>query len=218
MSDDALRYDLMVENALRGVVRQALALTAERGLPGNHHFYITFRTDHPGVTLADHLRQRYPREMTIVLQLQFWGLKVEDEAFEVTLSFSDKPERLHIPFAAITAFADPSVRFGLQFEAAREAVEEEEELPQSAGGSAGGGAAGGAGGGAGEAPGEEAVRPKGTALAPVEPETAEETPRKEEAPALPAAGEGKAAAGKKPRKAATGEPGEVVSLDAFRKK
>jgi len=110
-----LRYDLMVEEALRGVVRQALSGAAADGLIGEQHFYVTFRTDLPGVILSDHLRNRYPQEMTIVLQHRFWGLQVAEDHFEVTLSFQDVPERLVIPFAAVSAFADPSVRFGLQF-------------------------------------------------------------------------------------------------------
>lgn len=106
----------MVENALRGVLREALTLTAKHGLPGAHHFYITFRTRHPGVVIPDQVRARYPEEMTIVLQHQFWGLDVTDSYFEVTLSFNRMNERLHIPFAAVTAFADPSAKFGLQFQ------------------------------------------------------------------------------------------------------
>lgn len=117
MGEEGFRYDAMVESALRGVVRRALSYAAERGLPGDHHFYISFRTTHPGVDIPAALRARYPGEMTIVLQHQFWGLDVGEEAFGVTLSFSDVPERLTIPFAAISAFADPSVRFGLQFDA-----------------------------------------------------------------------------------------------------
>jgi hypothetical protein len=116
MGKDALRYDEMVEEALRGVVRKALAEAAEHGLPGAHHFYITFETDHPGVTVADHLKARFPDEMTIVLQHQFWGLEVEEARFSVTLSFNDRHERLTIPFEAVTAFADPAVKFGLRFE------------------------------------------------------------------------------------------------------
>jgi hypothetical protein len=108
----------MVEDALRGVVGKALSQVAKRGLPGDHHFYITFRSDDPGVQIPDHLRQRYPSEMTIVLQHQFWGLEVGEEAFSVTLTFSDVPERLTVPYAALVAFADPSVRFGLQFDVA----------------------------------------------------------------------------------------------------
>lgn len=116
MAEDGLKYDRMVEDALRGVVARALTEVSEHGLPGEHHFYITFRTDHPGVELAGHLRQRYPHEMTIVLQFQFQELVVTDEAFSVSLSFGGIQERLHVPFAAVVAFADPSVRFGLQFE------------------------------------------------------------------------------------------------------
>jgi len=116
MSQGSLRYDKMVENALRGVLREALTLTVKQGLPGAHHFYITFRTRHPGVVIPDHVRARYPEEMTIVLQHQFWGLDVTDSYFEVTLSFNRVNERLHVPFAAVTAFADPSAKFGLQFQ------------------------------------------------------------------------------------------------------
>jgi hypothetical protein len=106
----------MVEEALRGVVRKALTEAAEQGLPGAHHFYITFETDHPHVAIADHLKSRYPEEMTIVLQHQFWGLEVEESRFSVTLSFNDRHERLTVPFEAVTAFADPAVKFGLRFE------------------------------------------------------------------------------------------------------
>jgi hypothetical protein len=113
-----MRYDRMVEEALRGVVRQALARAAKTGLVGGHHFYITFRTRHPGADLPDYLLARYPDEMTIVLEHQFWGLEVDDEKFAVTLSFSNRAERLTVPLAAITAFADPSVKFGLQFQEA----------------------------------------------------------------------------------------------------
>jgi hypothetical protein len=117
MGKDALRYDHMVEEALRGVVRKALCEVAEHGLPGAHHFYITFETDHPGVELSDVLKSRYPEEMTIILQHQFWGLEVEKNSFSVTLSFNDRHERISIPFEAITSFADPAVKFGLRFEA-----------------------------------------------------------------------------------------------------
>jgi len=106
----------MVEDALRGVLREALTVCLN-GMPGDHHFYITFRTRHPDVDIADYIRARYPDEMTIVLQHQFWGLEVTPEWFEVTLSFNRINERLHIPFSAVTAFADPSVKFGLQFQA-----------------------------------------------------------------------------------------------------
>ena len=120
MTENWLRYDQMVEQALRGVVSRALQEAQLRGLPGEHHFFVTFRTARPGVGLADWLRQQYPQEMTIVLQHQFWDLSVEDERFSVTLSFGGRHERLTIPFAAISAFTDPSVKFGLQFEAGEE--------------------------------------------------------------------------------------------------
>lgn len=116
MVDEPLRYDRMVERALRGVVREALTQVAERGLPGDHHFYLTFSTEYPGVDLPPYLRHQYPQEMTIVLQYQYYGLEVSGERFSVTLSFSNKHERLVIPFAAITTFADPSVNFILQFQ------------------------------------------------------------------------------------------------------
>lgn len=114
--DDILRYDKMVEYALRGVVRQAIEEVMEEGLPGEHHFYITFMTDYPGVDIPDYLRDRYPGEMTIVLQYQFYDLSIDKEKMGVTLSFNNVPERLTIPLAAITIFADPSVNFALQFQ------------------------------------------------------------------------------------------------------
>ncbi len=117
MADHELKYNQMVEDALRSVVGRALSHAAERGLSGDHHFYITFLTDHPGVAIPDHLRSQYPSEMTIVLQHQFWGLEVGPETFGVTLSFANQPERLTVPYAAVSAFADPSVRFFLQFNA-----------------------------------------------------------------------------------------------------
>jgi hypothetical protein len=115
MAGKLLDYNLLVETALRGAVREALKRVAEFGLPGNHHFYITFRTDQPGVELPEYLHERYPEEMTIVLQHQYWGLEAHEDWFQATLSFNKIPERLVIPYAAITAFADPSVQFGLQF-------------------------------------------------------------------------------------------------------
>ena len=116
MDGSSLRYDRMVEEALRGVVRQTLIEVAQTGLPADHHFYVTFETAHKGVEIPEYLRQRYPSEMTIVLQHQFYGLKVTDSQFSVTLSFNNTPERLVIPFNAIRIFADPSVSFALQFE------------------------------------------------------------------------------------------------------
>ncbi|GJL86217.1 MAG: hypothetical protein DHS20C02_19920 [Micavibrio sp.] len=122
--DDILRYDKMVEGALRGVVRQAVEEVMEHGLPGDHHFYITFLTDYPGVKIPDYLRDRYPGEMTIVLQYQFSDLGVDDENLNVTLSFNNVPERLVVPLSAISIFADPSVNFALQFQPLGEELDE----------------------------------------------------------------------------------------------
>lgn len=114
MADDLLGYGELVEEAMMGVVRKTLDKVAKDGLPGKHHFYLTYRTDHPGVELPDHLRQRYPREITVVLQHQFWNLKVSEEAVDVDLSFNQKLEHLCIPFEALLAFADPAVNFAVQ--------------------------------------------------------------------------------------------------------
>jgi len=126
IDDNALRYDKMVEFALRGVVRQAVSEVQKRGLPGDHHFYITFMTDFPGVAIPDYLRERYPGEMTIVLQYQFEDLSVDEDKIGITLSFNNVPERLVIPIAAITIFADPSVNFALQFQPLGEMMEHDE--------------------------------------------------------------------------------------------
>lgn len=123
--NDKLHYDRMMENALRGVVREALETAAATGLPGEHHFYITFRTEFPEVDIPARLKQRHPDEMTIVLQHQFWDLKVDADRFGVTLSFDRVHERLTVPYAAITAFVDPSVQFGLQFPASTPAPKAE---------------------------------------------------------------------------------------------
>lgn len=183
-----LRYDRMVESALRGVVRAALTQAAEHGLPGDHHFYVTFRTSHPGVMLADHLRARYAGEMTIVLQYQYFGLEVGEDGFSVTLSFNSQHERLVIPYAAITTFADPSVNFALQFQPLAHAEDEDEPVAKR--------------------PTLKAVKPgeemETQALAQRKPAAKPATAK--------AAEEGEAtAAAEEPR-------GQVVALDAFRKK
>jgi hypothetical protein len=113
---DLIRYDLLAQEALRGVVRKVLTDVAKDGLPGEHHFFIAFDTRAQGLRISDRLRTQFPEEMTIVLQHQFWDLKVGDHAFEVGVSFNGAPERLLIPFAAVKGFFDPSVQFGLQFE------------------------------------------------------------------------------------------------------
>lgn len=119
MEADSLRYEQWIIEALRGVVVRALDHLVSHGLPGDHHYYITFRTGVDGVDLPDHLRAQYPDEMTIVLQHQFWDLEVDNDAFSVTLSFKGRSARLRVPIPAVTAFADPSVNFGLQLKADR---------------------------------------------------------------------------------------------------
>ena len=126
MSEQIFKYDMMVEEALRGVVRKSFHQAAAHGLPGNHHFYITFKTHHPQVEVPAYLTEKYPDEMTIVLQYQFWELKVRENNFEVMLSFNDKRERLFIPFVAISGFADPSVKFGLQFQTSEDGTHDTE--------------------------------------------------------------------------------------------
>jgi len=132
MPQDLIRYDLMVQEALKGVVRKLLIDAASSGLPGDHHFYISFRTPDPGVRISNRLREKYPEEMTIVLQHQFWDLGVTEHAFEVGLSFSGIPERLLVPFDSLTGFFDPSVQFGLKFEltGAEPADNDEETAPE----------------------------------------------------------------------------------------
>jgi len=126
--DEFLRYDKMVEKALRGVVRSSVEEVMEHGLLGDHHFYITFITDYPGVKIPEYLKDRYPGEMTIVLQYQFSDLAIKNECLEVSLSFNNIPEKLIIPLAAISIFADPSVNFALQFQPLEEDSPEEEAL------------------------------------------------------------------------------------------
>jgi hypothetical protein len=111
---DHIRYDVLLAEATRGVVRKVLAEVAKTGLPGDHHFFISFITKAPGVRISQRLLDQYPNDMTIVLQNQFWDLKVTEAGFEVGLSFDDKPETLVIPFTSIKGFFDPSVQFGLQ--------------------------------------------------------------------------------------------------------
>ena len=116
MALDLIRYDILAQAALRGVVRTVLADAAKKGLPGEHHFKITFNTAAPGVRLSERMRARFPQEMTIVLQHQFWDLAVTEHAFEVGLSFGGIAEKVGVPFEAVTAFHDPAVQFGFQFE------------------------------------------------------------------------------------------------------
>ena len=116
MADDPLDYARLVREALLEVPRRALLLAAREGLPEEHHFYVSFRTTDPGVSVSPSLKARHPEEMTVVLQHQYWDLAVGDDAFSVTLRFGGAPERLHVPFTALTAFADPEAEFGLRFD------------------------------------------------------------------------------------------------------
>lgn len=191
MADDQIRYDILTQEALRGVVRKVMAEVARTGLPGEHHFFITFATHAPGVRVSSRLLAQYPEEMTIVLQHQYWDLTVNEHAFEVGLSFKGIPERLLIPFTAVKAFTDPSVEFGIRFEIAQKSGQSAERprLVEDAGE---------------DAPEQDAMPDAAEAVAagagaeeiPVPP--AEDGHDK---PALPAANEA-----------------QVVSLDAFRKK
>ncbi|MDQ2082544.1 ClpXP protease specificity-enhancing factor SspB [Xanthobacteraceae bacterium Astr-EGSB] len=115
MAVDHIRYDILTQEALRGVVRTVLADAAAHGLPGEHHFFVSFDTNAEGVRMSPRLKAMYPAEMTVVLQHQFWDLVVGEENFEVGLSFNGIPERVSVPFAAVKGFFDPSVQFALQF-------------------------------------------------------------------------------------------------------
>ena len=117
MGQNRLDYEQMCADALRGVVRRALVQVADKGLPPGNHFLITFKTDHPGVTMPDYLRERYPDTISVMLQYEFWNLEVEEDSFSVSLSFSEVREHLTIPFRAVTAFVDPFAKFQLKFEA-----------------------------------------------------------------------------------------------------
>src|SRR5215469_3609494 len=121
MAKDFIGYQTLTDQALRGVVRDALRRIEKSGLIGAHHFYLTFKTHAEGVDIPDFLKEQYPDEMTIIIQHQYWALKVKDEYFEVTLTFKKLPAPLHIPFSALTAFFDPGVQFGLQFRSEGEA-------------------------------------------------------------------------------------------------
>jgi uncharacterized protein len=130
MATDHIRYDLLAQDALRGVVRSVLADTAKNGLPGEHHFYISFDTNADGVRMSARLREQYPQEMTIILQHQFWDLEVAEDHFDVGLSFNGVPERLTVPFEAVKSFFDPAVQFGLQFETIDEQRDASSEKPR----------------------------------------------------------------------------------------
>ena len=209
MAVDHIRYDLLAQEALRGVVRTVLTDAAKNGLPGDHHFYISFNTRADGVRLSPRILAQYPEEMTLVLQHQFWDLVVTEEGFEVGVSFSGIPERLAVTFAAIKGFFDPSVQFGLQFEEVGEASDAASEGSKA--GSRPGDAASGA---ETSSKGRPAARPpaehKGAAApvvkvpTPANPESVNPEPAKA------------TTSDDKPEKPAGGA--EVVRFDRFRKK
>ena len=210
MPTDVIRYDLQVQDALRGVVRKVLADAARDGLPGEHHFYITFHTHAPGVKLSSRLREQYPDEMTIILQYQFWDLRVDDQGFEVGLHFKNIPEKLHIPFEAITAFYDPSVQFGLKFEALSDLEDELESEDEEDDGEA---IVDSIANRPRPVPEAEKPRPRGAGSEPdMFPGKAAPTE-----PAKAKAGKAKADDDKAAEPAAS-EGSKVVSIDAFRKK
>jgi uncharacterized protein len=211
MPQDLIRYDLLVQDALKGVVRKVLADAAAHGLPGEHHFYISFRTGDAGVRISNRLREKYPEEMTIVLQHQFWDLGLTEHTFEVGLSFSGVPERLLVPFDSLTGFFDPSVQFGLKFElsGAEDADNDEGEEDDAEASPAGGSLASSSKGPA------ALPSPKGDAKG-----GAAKTGVAKGGQGKPAAdaglSAGKAVSDEDADKSASGA--EVVSLDAFRKK
>jgi uncharacterized protein len=213
-----INYEGLVQDAMRGVVRTVLARVAKTGLPGEHHFYIAFRTDAPGVSLSPRLKEKYPEEMTVVLQHRFWDLIVREASFEVKLTFDGIPERLSVPFDAIKVFFDPSVPYGLQFEDLdASGAAEQQPVPK------------------GEAASPEAAPRSGTTDRTAEPSQAraEKKPRASRRPP-PAEKTGERVAGSnagktsgkplpapalaKPAEAAESKGPKVVSIDAFRKK
>ncbi len=127
MSEDLIRYDILAQDALRGVVKKVLTEVSSTGLPGEHHFYITFNTQAPGVRISPRLLGKYPKDMTIVLQHQFWDMQTSETAVEIGLSFDGIPEKLYIPYTSIISFIDPSVHFSLQFEVEEEYDEDDED-------------------------------------------------------------------------------------------
>jgi hypothetical protein len=194
MSVDHIRYDLLTQDALRSVIRTVLADAAVKGLPGEHHFFITFDTRADGVRMSARLRASYPDEMTIVLQHQFWDLAVGDDDFDVGLAFNGIPERLHVPLKAVRAFLDPSVQFGLQFAVETDAAEGEAGV---------------------QGPVQPVAEAKPTAKPAPAAKPLKQSQKKEPKPRPvpePAKAEDAPASGK------TAATGEVVRLDRFRKK
>ncbi len=194
MPNDLIRYDLLVQEALCGVVSRVLADVARNGLPGDHHFYITFRTHAPGVRLSSRMREQYPDEMTIILQHQFEDLKVTDHGFEVGLSFKGIPEILLIPFDALTGFFDPSVQFSLKFEPQTEEERDAEPLKP------------------------EVTKPASIAMLPQPVRSGLPAPAPPTAPQQPDQTAEKPGKGGVAKSAEVADEAKVVSIDAFRKK
>ncbi len=203
MPVDHLRYDLLTQDALRGVIRTVLTEAATKGLPGEHHFFITFDTRADGVEISPRLKASYPQEMTIVLQHQFWDLKVTEDDFEVGLAFNGIPERLHIPLKAVKAFHDPAVQFGLQFTVEPEADAAKPPVPAVDRRKA-------------KPVGKNDAKPELARPESAKPEIAK--PDAAKAEPKPEPRREQAAAEKAKKDEPPGTSGEVVRLDRFRKK
>ena len=197
-SEDLIRYDILTQDAMRGVVKKIITETAKAGLPGEHHFFVSFATGFPNVRLSTRMRESYPDEMTIVIQHQYWELKAHENSFEIGLSFDDIPENLSIPFAAIKGFFDPSVQFGLQFDVDDEVEEPAQDIA--------------------EVPSDDVESNEPIVLSPEKMKPGKDPAKKKKA----AKSDSKAKSSDKKKKSKSGEDeaegAEVVSLDAFRKK
>ncbi len=206
--EDLIRYDVLTQEALRDVIRKVLEEVSVAGLPGEHHFFITFRTDHPGVRVSARMRERYPEEMTIVIQHSYWDLKVTETGFEIDLSFDEILERLRIPFSALKGFFDPHVKFGVQFDTSHlEAANSDGDFDEA----------------------EKTDRPATSSVPQValtqkvakkaskkKPATEGKSPVKSPAKTNAKTASKNRKASKEP--ASSGETAEIVSLDTFRKK
>jgi hypothetical protein len=214
MPTDLIRYDLLVQDALKGVVRRVLTNAIRDGIPGEHHFYLSFRTRDKGVRISQALREKYPDEMTIVLQHQFWDLSVNEHVIEVGLSFSNVPEKLVIPFDAVSGFFDPSVQFGLKFEQSKNGAPTgaAKALPSAAK----------------EEAGKPSVLPQTRGVSSEPPKSARKATEKaakpsEGKPSDAKSSDAKSSDGKlklatEPKEDKSKDEPKVISLDAFRKK
>jgi len=203
-------YQALAQDAMRGIVRTVLTRVSKAGLPGEHHFYIAFKTDAPGVVLSKRLHEKYPEEMTVVLQHRFWDLMVTEDRFEVKLTFDSIPERLVVPFASIKVFFDPSVPYGLQFDEMEAESEGAQQLAAPRGEAPRAGARGGEASNASAPPEGGRAEKKSRGPRRTSEKGAERPPGAGKTPA-------KLAAPKAPEPGASAGP-KVVSIDAFRKK